>query len=99
MPETSGQKSPHGTADKISGHENGIDTIGGRGTQFKDTGLIAELDTLHAYVYKNDTGNDTCIVVSAEKERASCKQNHSATDKVEIAYAYLFYIFSYKRCG
>ena len=35
-------------------------------------------------------GNDTCIVVSAEKERASCKQNHSATDKVEIAYAYLF---------
>jgi hypothetical protein len=57
------------------------------------------LDTLHAYVYKNDTGNDTCIVVSAEKERASCKQNHSATDKVEIAYAYLFYIFSYKRCG
>ena len=65
MPETSGQKSPHGTADKISGHENGIDTIGGRGTQFKDTGLIAELDTLHTDVDKQDSGNDTGITVSA----------------------------------
>ena len=85
--------------DEVSGHENRIYPIGGRRVDVENTGLVAELDTLHAYVYKNDTGNDTCIVVSAEKERASCKQNHSATDKVEIAYAYLFYIFSYKRCG
>ena len=42
----------------------------------ENTGLVAELDTLHAYVYKNDTGNDTCIVVSAEK-RASPMQAES----------------------
>lgn len=82
---------------EVSGHENRIYPIGGRRVDVENTGLVAELDTLHAYVYKNDTGNDTCIVVSAEKERGPCKQNHSATDKVEIAYAYLFYIFSYKR--
>ena len=62
--ETSGQKSPHGTAYKVSGHENGIDTIGGRGAQFKDTGLIAELDTLHADIDKQNSGNDTDITVS-----------------------------------
>lgn len=93
------RKGTQRAADEVSGHENRIYPIGGRRVDVENTGLVAELDTLHAYVYKNDTGNDTCIVVSAEKERASCKQNHSATDKVEIAYAYLFYIFSYKRCG
>ena len=99
LPTASCKEGTQRAADEVSGHENRIYPIGGRRVDVENTGLVAELDTLHAYVYKNDTGNDTCIVVSAEKERASCKQNHSATDKVEIAYAYLFYIFSYKRCG
>ena len=98
LPTTSCKEGTQRAADKVSGHEIVLPDWR-QMADVENTGLVAELDTLHAYVYKNDTGNDTCIVVSAEKERAPCKQNHSATDKVEIAYAYLFYIFSYKRCG
>ena len=64
LPTTSCKEGTQRAADKVSGHENRIYPIGGRWADVENTGLVAELDTLHTDVDKQDSGNDTGIAVS-----------------------------------
>lgn len=90
------RKGTQRAADEVSGHENRIYPIGGRRVDVENTGLVAELDTLHAYVYKNDTGNDTCIVVSAEKSEAHASRIIPQPIKLKLRMPTFLHIFLQK---
>lgn len=96
LPTASCKEGTQRAADEVSGHENRIYPIGGRRVDVENTGLVAELDTLHAYVYKNDTGNDTCIVVSAEKSEPHASRIIPQPIKLKLRMPTFLHIFLQK---
>ena len=69
LPESSCQKCPGGGSYEVSCHKNSINAVRSTRTEFEDTGLIAQLDTLHADIDDDDTGNDSPIGVLSDKEK------------------------------
>ena len=69
LPEAARQKCSHRTANKVSSHENCIDTVRSARVQFEDTCLVAKLDALHPYVNDDDSGNDTNKSVLTDEEQ------------------------------
>lgn len=99
VPAGAGKESPESASYKVSRHENRVHTVGGVRCQRQGAGLIAYLDALHADVYQENAGYDTCVSVLEEIQDAPGENHDAASDEVEAAHAVPMHVFPYERGG
>lgn len=75
------------TSREVGAHKNRVDPVRSRGIEFEQSGLIAELDALHADIDDDDSGDERRIGIRTEEEQQPCEDLQADADIVEPAHA------------
>lgn len=75
------------TSREVGAHKNRVDPVRSRGIEFEQSGLIAELDALHADIDNDDSGDERRIGIRTEEEQQPCEDLQADADIVEPAHA------------